>query len=70
MPSFDFCYLNADGSLACMMTACCVDEVQARVFAHAMRIADYRRFEVWRDDDLVYVRPGERIETPDTIASA
>ncbi len=57
MPSYDFCYLNADGSLACTLAACCADETQAKVFAHAMKLSNYKRFEVWRGDRLVYVRP-------------
>lgn len=69
MPSFDFCYLNADGSLACMMTAYCADEIQAKVLAHAMKISDYRRFEVWREDSLVYVRPEKRNGTREMLAS-
>lgn len=60
MPSFDFCYLNADGSLACMLTACCADETHAKIVAHAMKISDFRRFEVWRGDRLIYVRPEQR----------
>jgi hypothetical protein len=57
MPSFQFCYLHADGSLACMLAASCADEKQAKVFAHAMRLSDTKRFEVWLDERLVYARP-------------
>lgn len=57
MPTFDFCYLHADGSLACTLAACCADEKQAKVFAHAMKLSDTKRFEVWLDERLVYSRP-------------
>lgn len=57
MPSFEFCYLNADGSLACTLAACCADETQAKVFAHAMKFSDFKCFEVWLGERLVYVRP-------------
>jgi len=57
VPSFQFCYLHADGSLAGTLAACCADEKQAKVFAHAMRLPDAKRFEVWLDERLVYARP-------------
>lgn len=57
MPSYEICYLNADGSLAFTLSALCADETQAKVMAHAMKSGDFRRFEVWRGGDLVYVRP-------------
>ena len=57
MPSFEFCYLNRDGSLACTLSACCVDEKHAKVFAHAMKLSDTKRFEVWLEERLVYARP-------------
>jgi hypothetical protein len=57
MPSFEFCYLHADGSLACTLAACCADEKQAKVLAHAMKLSDTKRFEVWLDEKLVYARP-------------
>lgn len=61
MQSFEFCYLNADGSLACSLAACCADEKQAKIFAHAMKLSDTKFIEVWMDDKLVYSRP-ERFE--------
>lgn len=60
MPSFDFCYLNADGSLSCMLTACCADEAHAKAVARAMGVSDYKRFEVWRDDVLVHIGTEQR----------
>ena len=59
MPSFDVCYLNADGSLACTLAAVCVDETQAKILAHAMKLSRHKRFEVWSGDKLVYERPDQ-----------
>jgi hypothetical protein len=57
MLDYDICYLNDDGSLACSMTAMCRDDLHAKVLAHAMKFAACRRFEVWRDQRIVYERP-------------
>lgn len=57
MPNFEICYLDSDGSLACSFTAMCANETQAKVLAHAMKLRDYKKFEVWRDRTLVYQRP-------------
>jgi hypothetical protein len=57
MPNFNFCYLHADGSLACTLAAFCVDEMQAKVLAHAMKQNGFKRFEVWLDERLIYERP-------------
>jgi hypothetical protein len=57
MQSFEFCYLNADGSLACTLAACCEDERQAKILAHAMKLSDTKCFEVWMGEKLVYERP-------------
>ena len=57
MPSFEICYLDGNGSLACSFSAVCASETQAKVLAHAMKLRDYKKFEVWRDRTLVYQRP-------------
>ena len=57
MPSYEICYLNRDGSLACKFSACCDDDLRAKVLAHAMKLDEYKRFEVWTDRTLVYERP-------------
>lgn len=57
MPNFEICYLDSDGSLACSFTAMCASETHAKVLAHAMKLKDYKKFEVWRDLTLVYQRP-------------
>jgi hypothetical protein len=70
MPSYEICYLNADGSLACTLSAPCADETQAKVLAHAMKLSVYKRFEVWQDDRLVYVRPDRRVEDAEMCVTA
>jgi hypothetical protein len=57
MPSYEICYLNADGSLACTFLALCDDDMRAKVLAHAMKLSEYKRFEVWTGKTLVYERP-------------
>ncbi|HEX4156952.1 MAG TPA: hypothetical protein VHY79_00625 [Rhizomicrobium sp.] len=66
MPNFEICYLDGDGSLACSFTAVCASETQAKVLAHAMKLRDYKRFEVWRDRTLVYQRP-QLLESGETF---
>ena len=63
MQSFEFCYLNADGSLACALSACCADEKQAKILAHAMKLSHTKCFEVWMGEKLVYARP-TRLDEP------
>jgi hypothetical protein len=57
MPNFEICYLDGDGSLACSFSAMCANETHAKVLAHAMKLRDYKKFEVWQDRRLVYQRP-------------
>lgn len=57
MPSYQICYFDDHGSLACSFSAMCASEMQAKVLAHAMKLSDYKTFEVWRDHALVYERP-------------
>ena len=66
MPNFEICYLDGDGSLACSFTAMCESEIQAKVLAHAMKLRDYKKLEVWRDRTLVYQRP-ELLEPGQTL---
>jgi hypothetical protein len=68
MPAYDICYMNDDGSLACTLAAVCRDDLHAKVLAHAMKFSVCKRFEVWRDRNLVYERPqyfGEASLVPD-----
>lgn len=57
MPTYEICYLNDDGSLACTLAAMCRDDLHAKVLAHAMKLGAYKGLEVWRDRKLVYERP-------------
>ena len=57
MPSYEICYLDDDGTLACSFTAMCANETHAKVLAHAMKLSNYKTFEVWSDRRLVYQRP-------------
>src|ERR1700722_17800576 len=57
MPSYEICYLNDDGTLACTLAAMCSDEMRAKALAQAMKLSEYKRFEVWEDRTLVYERP-------------
>jgi len=57
VPTYEICYMNDDGSLACTLAAICRDDVHAKILAHAMKLSVYKRLEVWRDRKLVYERP-------------
>jgi hypothetical protein len=59
MPTYDICYLNIDGSLAAKLSALCTDDKQAKILAHAMKLAGTRQIEVWDGKTLVYQRPQE-----------
>jgi len=57
MPSYDFLYRGDDGSLTAKIAAECVNDIQAKVLAHAMKTADAKCIEVWDGPTLVYERP-------------
>jgi len=57
MPTYDICYLNADDTLAAKLSALCADDKQAKILAHAMKLAGTRKIEVWDGVTLVYQRP-------------
>src|SRR5579862_1547180 len=57
MPSFEICYFDDQGYLACSFSAVCDSETHAKVLAHAMKHSDYKTFEVWHERTLVYERP-------------
>jgi hypothetical protein len=59
MPAYDICYLNTDGSLAAKLSALCADDKQAKILAHAMKLAGTRQIEVWDGKTLIYQRPQE-----------
>src|SRR5262249_15271625 len=53
MPSYQICYFDDHGSLTCTLSAMCESETQAKVLAHAMKLSDYKTFEVWHERTLV-----------------
>jgi len=57
MPEYDICYLNQDGNLSYKFSATCDDDTRAKVLAHAMKLPECRRLEVWNEGALVYQRP-------------
>mgnify|MGYP001603882513 CR=1 FL=1 len=57
MPTYDICYLNIDGTLAAKLSALCANDKQAKILAHAMKLAGTRQIEVWDGKTLVYQRP-------------
>ncbi|MDE2184775.1 MAG: hypothetical protein KGJ78_17310 [Alphaproteobacteria bacterium] len=57
MPSYDICYLNEDGTVAARIAADCVNDMQAKVLAHAMKLEGSKKIEVWDGVTLVYERP-------------
>ncbi|MGA7710420.1 MAG: hypothetical protein WCA81_00840 [Rhizomicrobium sp.] len=59
MPSYEICYLNADGTLDAKVAAECDNDLQAKVLAHAMKNKGLKRIRVRNGDHLVYERPHE-----------
>lgn len=57
MPHYEICYLDDRGALIGAVTLPCSGDKQARIQAHAMRLAGTRRIEVWDGARLVYERP-------------
>ncbi|HEV2561984.1 MAG TPA: hypothetical protein VGT78_07565 [Rhizomicrobium sp.] len=57
MPNYEICYLKDDGSLSGKFSAQCLNEKQAKILAHAMKLQGSRRIEVWDGKALVYQRP-------------
>jgi hypothetical protein len=57
MPTYDFCYLDQGGYLSYKFSAICYDDKRAKVLAHAMKLPECRRLEVWSGASLVYQRP-------------
>jgi hypothetical protein len=66
MPSYEICYFDDEGSLTCSFSAICDSETHAKVLAHAMKLSDYKTFEVWHDRTLVYERP-QHFEAPQQL---
>ncbi len=59
MPAYEICYLNAEGALAYKFAADCDDDSRAKVLAHAMKLPNAKRLEVWSGETLIYARPSD-----------
>ena len=59
MPAYEICYLNAEGALAYKFAADCDDDSCAKVLAHAMKLPNAKRMEVWSGETLIYARPSD-----------
>ena len=57
MPACDICYLDQGGALTCKFTAMCGDDKSAKILAHAMKLSESRRLEIWSGESLIYQRP-------------
>lgn len=57
MRNYEICYRKADGRLALKYEIGCTDDIHAKIVAHALMSREYKGFEVWHDDELVYRRP-------------
>jgi hypothetical protein len=59
MPTYEICYLNGDGALTYKFLANCDNDGRAKVLAHAMKLPDAKRLEVWSGEALIYARPSD-----------
>ncbi len=57
MPVYAICYIDAEGALLSAFSVPCLDDKQAKIMAHAMRVSGAMRMEVWNGSTLVYERP-------------
>jgi hypothetical protein len=57
MADYEINYLHTDGSLAAKFAARCSDDKEAKILAHAMKLAGVCQIEVWNGKALIYARP-------------
>lgn len=57
MSVYDIYYLDKGGALTCKFSALCVNDKKAKILAHAMKLSDSTRLEVWSGEALIYRRP-------------
>jgi hypothetical protein len=57
MQAYEINYLNNDGSLAAKFSTQCASDKDAKILAHAMKMAAEFRIEVWAGKTLIYARP-------------
>jgi hypothetical protein len=61
MPTYDIHYFTRSGTLALKFSTICIDDTRAKIIAHAMKLPECKKFEVWTDGSLVYQRPSEPV---------
>lgn len=59
MPAYEICYLDENGILTYKFVANCENDGRAKVLAHAMKLPEARRLEVWSGEELIYARPSQ-----------
>ena len=57
MPIYEIYFRKVDGTLALKYAIPCADDIHAKVLAHALMSREYKRIEVWQNQELVYERP-------------
>ena len=57
MTDYEINYLHNDGSLAAKFAAHCASDKDAKILAHAMKMASDCQIEVWNGKTLIYTRP-------------
>jgi len=57
MPNYEIRYLSFDGACVGTLFTPCATDKEAKILAHAMRLAGTKRMEVWSGAELVYERP-------------
>jgi len=61
MPTYDIHYFTRGGTLALKFSTICIDDTRAKIIAHAMKLPECKKFEVWTDGSLVYQRPSQPV---------
>jgi hypothetical protein len=59
MPAYEINYLKDDGSLAAKFATQCANDKDAKILAHAMKMASALQIEVWHCRQLIYARPAK-----------
>ncbi len=54
---YEINYRYDDGSLTAKIETHCAGDKQAKILAHAMKLAGRLRIEVWHGRSLIYTRP-------------
>ena len=57
MPEYNIYYMDHSGALSYKFSATCDNDKCARIVAHAMKLLDCKRLEVWNGESIVYQHP-------------